>query len=306
MIPRDESPGEAQPFCLEDLKVSGGGSNGGGSSSSSPCLVYSFGIHFSWEWEEKVARLFGCEVHAFDPTMNHRKDLAPGLTFHKLGLQAVGTNMSRTHGAEYNAIDPAHLLPLNEIMVRLGHQNRRIDVLMMDCEGCEWGALNQLACSPARDHRSVKQIVTEFHYQKSLGLETEEDVLMAAEGLRCLWEERWHITSIERASAGPQNWEYARHVSSVLNEAGMLSSISMRRIPPDAQTPADYLNEMAATERMRESPPFSELMGTPIETWPKDVRKRWSELNLRADAARDGWAAVAYDRRHFDAWGYQE
>jgi hypothetical protein len=42
------------------------------------CLVYSFGIHESYEWEEKVAKVFGCDVHAFDPTMNHKTDLAPG------------------------------------------------------------------------------------------------------------------------------------------------------------------------------------------------------------------------------------
>jgi hypothetical protein len=303
MISRPNRPAEAQPFCIDDLKARG--RDGGGGGGGSPCLVYSFGIHLSWEWEESVARLFGCEVHAFDPTVDHKKDLAPGLTFHKLGLQAVGTDVSRTHGAEYGAIDPGLVLPLNEIMERLGHANRTIDVLMMDCEGCEWGALRQLACGPAREHRSVRQIVTEFHYQKSLGLETEEDVLLAAEGLRCLWEGRWHVTSIQGSISSPENWEYAPGVPSILHVEGMLSYVSMRRIPPGTPTPAEYVSELADTARARRFPPFAGLGGR-AEAWPKGAREAWGELDRREAAARAGWNKFSYNRRRFDTWGQHQ
>lgn len=114
---------EEQSFCIEDLKA------------SPDCLVYSFGIEHSTEWEEKMASLFNCEVHAFDPTMNHPTNIAPGVTFHKLGLQADGTDMAATHATEYEAIDPSLLLTLPEILKRLGQENRTIDVMMLDCEG---------------------------------------------------------------------------------------------------------------------------------------------------------------------------
>ncbi|KAK3587726.1 hypothetical protein CHS0354_042681 [Potamilus streckersoni] len=32
-----------------------------------PCLVYSFGINFQWDFDEDAARMFGCKVFSFDP-----------------------------------------------------------------------------------------------------------------------------------------------------------------------------------------------------------------------------------------------
>jgi Methyltransferase domain len=189
---------EEQSFCVEDLRptIATEQLNGRSSGSSTICLVYSFGIHTSWEWEEKVATLFGCEVHAFDPTMDHPHTLAPGVTFHKFGLQADGVDVSTTHGAEYEPIDPNVLLSLPDIMHRLGHEQRVLDVLMLDCEGCEWGALHNLICSK-QSTAIVKQIVTEFHFQRNLGLQNETDIYIAAEAIQCLWEDRWHIVSME-------------------------------------------------------------------------------------------------------------
>ena len=156
---------EEQAFCVEDVR-------------RNDCLVYSFGIHTSWEWEAKMAKLFGCQVYAFDPTMNHPKQLDNGVTFHQWGLQAAGTNMSATHSNEYQAIDPSRLYSLDDIMQRLGHANRQLDILMLDCEGCEWGALRQLMCDGTS--HTVNQIVVEMHFQKNLGLLNEADVLGAA------------------------------------------------------------------------------------------------------------------------------
>jgi hypothetical protein len=210
---------EEQSFCVDDLRKAAKQQDG--------CLVYSFGIHDSWEWEEKVAKQFGCEVHAFDPTVDHAQDLAPGVTFHKLGLQAEGDDMAKTHAAEYDAIDSTLLLALPDIMKRLGHDKRMLDVIMMDCEGCEWGVLRHLACS--KDSDLVNQIVTEFHFQKRLGLETEVDVLNAAMGVRCLWQENWHVVSIEQSGSGPENWQYARGIPSLLHGPGMLLYITLQK-----------------------------------------------------------------------------
>jgi hypothetical protein len=258
---------EEQAFCVDDLKKAAKEQNG--------CLVYSFGIHDVWDWEEKVAKEFGCEVHAFDPTMNHAKDLAPGVTFHKLGLQAEGTDMSTTHAAEYDAIDSKLLLALPDIMKRLGHDKRTLDLLMMDCEGCEWGVLRHLACSKESDR--VKQIVTEFHFQKNLGLETEADVLNAAMGVRCLWQERWHVTSIELSGSGHKNWEYARGIPSILHSEAMLLYITLQRVLDDEPLPADLLAEFTT---------FYSKQGEDWLLWPQHAKDEAARLDNRHSAVR--------------------
>ena len=288
---------EEQAFCVDDLKID---------STKKPCLVYSFGIHESYDWEEKVAKLFGCDVHAFDPTMNHNTNLAPGVTFHKLGLQALGTNMSQTHAAEYATIDPNLLLSLDQIMKRLGHEQRSLDLLMLDCEGCEWGVLHNLACS--KQSALVTQIVAEFHFQKSLGLETEADVLNAAEAVQCLWEDRWHVTSMEESGSGRENWIYAPGVASILHREGMLLYIALQRIPNNEATPTELLEAMA-TAGHQLGKPFEDTVnryGFNQSKWPPQVRDELRPLLVKSQLARTQYSSAARPNVKFDLWETME
>ena len=131
---------ERQAFCVSDLKKI---SNNG----DSKCLVYSFGINDNTELKEKMNEEFGCDVIAFDPTSDLPMNIAPGVTFHQLGLQGDGVDVSETHSDQYDALDPTKLLTLGQIVKHMGHTGRKIDILRLDCEGCEWGVLKQLACS---------------------------------------------------------------------------------------------------------------------------------------------------------------
>jgi Methyltransferase domain len=232
---------EEHAFCVSDVQ------------QKKDCLIYSFGIHNSWEWEEKVARLLHCEVHAFDPTMNHPTNLAPGVTFHKLGLQAEGTNMSATHAAGYDAIDPKLLLTLGQIMKLLGHVGRTLDVLALDCEGCEYGALRQMACSG--ESALVDQLFVEFHFQVNIGLANSDDVILAAQGIDCLWENRWHVVSIEKSEVYIFDWAYAKDVAQVVHDRGFLLFVSFQRIPPNELRPSDYLEQSAFFARKHAETP---------------------------------------------------
>ena len=212
-------------FCTDDLKSRQEQLQ----KMAQNCLVYSFGIAGSTDWEEKVAKWFGCEVHAFDPTVDHNDTEL--VKFHKLGLQGSGA-IKTTNGIEYGAIDPARLLSLGDIMMQLGHEERKVDVLMMDCEGCEWGAIHQLACTKEGGSNSVGQMIVEGHFQKVLGLATEADVLMAADAINCLRHDGWGIVTHEGSGCDHRDGHYVRGVQEVLYDQFFLMYTSLQRVPP--------------------------------------------------------------------------
>lgn len=264
---------EEQSFCVDDLRQ-----RTGISTKNKQCLVYSFGIHVSWEWEEKVAKLFGCEVHAFDPTMNHPTLLAPNVTFHKLGLQGDGTDMSSTHSVMYEAIDPILLFSLPQIMERLGHVNRTIDVLMIDCEGCEWGVLKQMACNGHSS--SVQQLVMELHFQKSLGLSNKADVWRAAKAVNCLEQERWGIVSIESSGASQSDWNYAEGVVKVIKSSGFLMNVAMQR-----RLDGQPMFEELAIKKIEAKKQWYNIEHLKVRKAHGEVRKEWPEAAEKEVAA---------------------
>ena len=48
-----------------------------------------------------------------------------------------------TNSVEYSKVRTRELFPLSDIMRMLGHTNQRIAVLNLDCEGAEWGVIDQ-------------------------------------------------------------------------------------------------------------------------------------------------------------------
>jgi len=298
---------EEQSFCIDDVRGSSSNSSSLTKSEnvdSKGCLVYSFGVYNSLEWEAKVAHYLGCEVHAFDPTMDFPSNIAPGLpglTFHRLGLQGEGTDMSTTHAVKYDAIDPSLLLSLEDIMIKLGHQNRVIDVLMLDCEGCEWGVLRQLVCEGG-DTAMVKQIMTEFHFQYNLGLKDERDVMIAAEAVSCLRKDRWAVTSIETNNAGWREWKYARGVSSVIHSESTLILMSLRRIANHEKMPDKLIEEYATAKRKHsfQERLYEKQFGDDTSLWPPDAIQNVTALANESTEAKNAMESVVVRRAIFD------
>eukprot|EP00804_Cyclotella_cryptica_P004644 CCRYP_006945-RA/>CCRYP_006945-RA protein AED:0.14 eAED:0.14 QI:0/-1/0/1/-1/1/1/0/340 len=238
---------EQHSFCTDDLAASSDKRQ----VQKEKCLVYSFGVHDSTEWEQKVAREFGCDVFAFDPTSDFESNVAPGVTFHKLGLQGVGVDVSKTHSSLYSALDPAKLRSLGDIRRMLGHENRQVDVLRLDCEGCEWGVLKQLACSD--DSRMVDQLMVEMHFQKNLGIATDDDLLIAADAITCLEEKRWGLVSMEFSGCDPIDADYIPSMLKLIKRdfLYMLLYATFRRIPVEEQLYKE--NDHTFTQRFKEN-----------------------------------------------------
>ena len=85
------------------------------------CLVYSFGVAKRDEFTNFYAAQ-GCQVFAFDPTVNHPTNWMENVTFHPWGLRSAtgeGEHEVKALG-QYGSVF-GELLSLQEIMQRVGH-----------------------------------------------------------------------------------------------------------------------------------------------------------------------------------------
>lgn len=90
------------------------------------CVVYSFGSNDEFSFETAIHDFNPhCIIHTFDPTVPHPLNKPPFVHYNHAGLGT--TDASNASLGSY--------FTLHEIMLRLGHKH--VDVLKLDCEGCE-------------------------------------------------------------------------------------------------------------------------------------------------------------------------
>jgi hypothetical protein len=105
----------------------------------SSCLIYSFGCAGNFLFEDEIFKMHGkkCETHVFDPAKKWERkgDIeAKNIHYHPWGLLSTydRDNKSKVwpagHGGAFKTMP--------EILKDLGHEQRTIDVLKIDCEGC--------------------------------------------------------------------------------------------------------------------------------------------------------------------------
>jgi hypothetical protein len=90
-------------------------------------------------WEDGVVELLGsthCEIHVFDPDDQERPgdDMLKNIHYHKWDLKSSYHDMfngALSGNARRDAIQESYTF--QEILVKLGHQERTIDILRMNC-----------------------------------------------------------------------------------------------------------------------------------------------------------------------------
>jgi hypothetical protein len=97
------------------------------SNSSEGCLVYSVGSNNRIGFEVGISNFMGCETHTFDPTLNKPFVGNKYATFHPWGLGNDGAFMVKKNH-NWTAMS------MESIVHELGHQNRTINVMKIDCE----------------------------------------------------------------------------------------------------------------------------------------------------------------------------
>lgn len=113
------------------------------------CLIYSVGSFDDFSFEEAIMRdvSSACEIHVFDHTVSNPRNKPCGVHFHPWGLGGA------------REPDGSDLKSLADIVVALGHKGRTIDVLKIDCEGCEWSTYGSWFDADVR----VDEMLVEIH-----------------------------------------------------------------------------------------------------------------------------------------------
>lgn len=122
------------------------------------CLVYSIGSNKDASFESGIAqRITGCEIHTFDHTIGpwFERPVIRNWTFHFYGV-GIGKKLKT----------------LLKVVKLLGHENRTIDILKIDCENCEWDLFYPLLneCGSSSILQRIKQLNIELHGQPPYNL----------------------------------------------------------------------------------------------------------------------------------------
>ncbi|TPX47404.1 hypothetical protein SeLEV6574_g02684 [Synchytrium endobioticum] len=169
-------PEGAWPVCADTFK------NRVGS-----CLVYSFGINNDFSFDDQVAEKYGCQVHAFDPSMaapSHQR--SPKVMYWNVGV-AAETGMNKIGW---------NVTTVKDVMKTHGH--KRIDMLKMDIEGNEWPVLEELVKKSPEVLWASDQLNLEFHFDlEHMVYQTNLIHSILVEFGYHVWN--WHVNPLNKA-----------------------------------------------------------------------------------------------------------
>lgn len=151
-----------------------------------PCLVYSIGSNNNIRFEQAVKKHIGCEIHTFDPTLRSEFIGSDYATFHPWGLGVDG-EVIHFQQDKIDATFTAY--SMDRIVQKLGHVGRKIDILKIDCEHCEYTTMPPVFDAVAAGSLQIDQILIELHREP---YETLTDFFASADraGYRITHKER--------------------------------------------------------------------------------------------------------------------
>lgn len=130
------------------------------------CVVYSIGVNHQ-PFVSVTSASLGCEIHVFDTAGNPENEQVPKSTDNNVHFHSLGVS-PQTYGA-------ASLLSLQHVMET--HQHEHIDVLRLDCEGCEWSVFESLADSFPYLLRKVSQLIIKVNLHPTAGIQDLKPVV---------------------------------------------------------------------------------------------------------------------------------
>ena len=131
---------------------------------NSTCVFYSYGIARDYSFDDHLARAWECKGFLFDPSVVHPALLPASLHFFHLAapLLSDGPDCFSDPGgrkcrglAEWIAVSPPQVMSF--------FKHPHIDVLKMDCEGCEYALARDVAAIDPAFFTRVDQFALEVH-----------------------------------------------------------------------------------------------------------------------------------------------
>ena len=122
------------------------------------CLVYSVGSNGHYQFETEVLNHVSpeCEIHTFDCNDNRR-----GKVFFAPEAEKIGVKFH--HYGVGKRIYAQNFKNFTEIAKDLGHENRVVDLMKIDCEHCEYEQYNDWLVDWKESGFLVRQIMLEIH-----------------------------------------------------------------------------------------------------------------------------------------------
>jgi hypothetical protein len=119
-----------------------------------PCLFYSFGISDDYNFDIDVANTWQCQGLAFDPSVVHKSQLHPNVTFHMIGAKTLSEE------------DDNHWPLVTSVTALKKCFKHKINILKMDCEGCEFSLARDVENEMPDFFSTVDQVALEIHVSK--------------------------------------------------------------------------------------------------------------------------------------------
>jgi hypothetical protein len=127
------------------------------------CTFFSFGINDDPSFDIELATLWNCRGFAGDPTVEHNSKLHPLVTFHNFGATTLSDNEER----EINKGGGEDWWETSMPGLRSFLGVDYVDIIKMDCEGCEVALARDIILEDPDFLKRVGQISIETHVTKT-------------------------------------------------------------------------------------------------------------------------------------------
>lgn len=175
-----EMPPGGQPVCMDFLRGPDP-HRAAGPVDEGSCVAYSFSTAVpAGAWELRLVQETPCEVHLFNPalTLDALRESVRAMA------RDADADLSRLHLHDYGIPGMARgsgfrdrELPLGEIKRKLGHHRRILQVLRVDCEGCEFAVIERNAMN--KPFRMLRQLIVRIDTRLSRSRDAVDAALQA-------------------------------------------------------------------------------------------------------------------------------